>query len=117
MKYRLLYLLFFGFGLPLLFAQSTFAQVAQITGIKYRLTEKGLQIILVTSTPHSLLSFPRIQAKTRIFNIPKVQLSLPCGKFFRRENPVQGIQIKKVLAKFPQWGIACVDGVLVDWNE
>jgi hypothetical protein len=24
------------------------------------------------------------------------------------------IVIKKLLAKFPQWGIACADGVLVD---
>ncbi|MEH1844384.1 MAG: TonB family protein [Nostoc sp.] len=92
MKYRLLYLLFFGSSLPLLFAQPTFAQVTQITGIKYRLTEKGLEIILVTPAPQNLLSFPTRQAKTRIFNIPKAQLSLPCGKFFRRENPVQGVQ-------------------------
>ncbi|WP_193200263.1 hypothetical protein [Nostoc sp. MG11] len=27
------------------------------------------------------------------------------------------IVIRKLLAKFPQWGIACVDGVLVHWEE
>jgi hypothetical protein len=27
------------------------------------------------------------------------------------------IVIKKLLVKFPQWGIACVDGVQVLWNE
>ncbi|MBW4457657.1 MAG: hypothetical protein KME55_36245 [Nostoc indistinguendum CM1-VF10] len=27
------------------------------------------------------------------------------------------IVIKKLLAKFPQWGVAVVDGVLVKWNE
>ena len=25
--------------------------------------------------------------------------------------------VKKLVAKFPQWGIGCVDGVLVDWQE
>ncbi|MHC5745812.1 MAG: hypothetical protein ACYTXT_28720 [Nostoc sp.] len=30
--------------------------------------------------------------------------------------PRKQIVIQKLLAKFPQWGIACVDGVLVDWD-
>ncbi|NEU82764.1 hypothetical protein [Nostoc sp. UIC 10630] len=30
--------------------------------------------------------------------------------------PRKQIVIKKLLAKYPQWGIACVDGVLVDWE-
>ncbi|MBD6620532.1 hypothetical protein FNW02_33340 [Komarekiella sp. 'clone 1'] len=33
------------------------------------------------------------------------------------DDPALQIVIKKLLAKFPQWGIACVDGVLVDWEE
>ncbi|MBW4430180.1 MAG: hypothetical protein KME50_39110 [Nostoc desertorum CM1-VF14] len=32
------------------------------------------------------------------------------------DNPALQIVIKKLLAKFPQWGIAIVDGVLVDWE-
>ncbi|MBD2246536.1 hypothetical protein [Nostoc sp. FACHB-888] len=32
------------------------------------------------------------------------------------DDPALQIVIKKLLVKFPQWGIACVDGVLVDWN-
>ncbi|MHC5860978.1 hypothetical protein [Nostoc sp.] len=31
-------------------------------------------------------------------------------------DPALQIVIKKLLAKFPQWGVAIVDGVLVDWN-
>jgi hypothetical protein len=31
------------------------------------------------------------------------------------DDPALQIVIKKLLAKFPQWGIACVDGVLADW--
>ncbi|AUB41756.1 hypothetical protein COO91_07823 [Nostoc flagelliforme CCNUN1] len=27
------------------------------------------------------------------------------------------IVVKKLLMKFPQWGIACLEGVLIDWNE
>ncbi|WP_260446351.1 MULTISPECIES: hypothetical protein [unclassified Nostoc] len=33
------------------------------------------------------------------------------------DDPALVIVIKKLLAKFPQWGIAIVDGVLVDWNR
>ncbi|WP_225226169.1 hypothetical protein [Komarekiella delphini-convector] len=33
------------------------------------------------------------------------------------DDPALQIVIKKLLAKFPQWGVAIVDGVLVDWNE
>ncbi|MEH1850159.1 MAG: hypothetical protein V7L11_00350 [Nostoc sp.] len=33
------------------------------------------------------------------------------------DDPALQIVIKKLLVKFPQWGIACVDGVLVKWNE
>nr|WP_242055833.1 hypothetical protein [Nostoc flagelliforme] len=33
------------------------------------------------------------------------------------DDPALQIVIKKLLAKFPQWGIACVDGVLADCNE
>ncbi|NDJ26019.1 hypothetical protein GS682_31460 [Nostoc sp. B(2019)] len=32
------------------------------------------------------------------------------------DDPALQIVIKKLLAKFGQWGIACVDGVLVDWD-
>ncbi|WP_226889849.1 hypothetical protein [Nostoc sp. MG11] len=32
------------------------------------------------------------------------------------DDPALVIMIKKLLAKYPQWGVAVVDGVLVDWN-
>ncbi|MBD2512145.1 hypothetical protein H6G91_33825 [Nostoc muscorum FACHB-395] len=34
-----------------------------------------------------------------------------------QNNLALQIVIKKLLAKFPQWGIAIVDGVLVKWND
>ena len=33
------------------------------------------------------------------------------------DDPVLQIVIKKLLAKFPQWGLVAVDRVLVKWNE
>ncbi|MEA5628159.1 hypothetical protein [Nostoc sp. UHCC 0251] len=33
------------------------------------------------------------------------------------DDPALQIVIKKLLAKCPQWGIAIVDGVLVDWER
>ncbi|MFS0519335.1 hypothetical protein ACEYW6_32210 [Nostoc sp. UIC 10607] len=33
------------------------------------------------------------------------------------DDPALQIVIKKLLAKFPQWGIAIVDGVLIEWND
>ncbi|MEH1977695.1 MAG: hypothetical protein V7L27_00010 [Nostoc sp.] len=33
------------------------------------------------------------------------------------DDPALQIVIKKLLAKFPEWGVAVVDGVLVDWEE
>ncbi len=33
------------------------------------------------------------------------------------DDPALQIVIKKLLAKFSQWRIACVDGVLVDWER
>ncbi|MHC5747808.1 MAG: hypothetical protein ACYTXT_39325, partial [Nostoc sp.] len=33
------------------------------------------------------------------------------------DDPALQIVIKKLLAKFPQWGVAIVDGVLVDWER
>lgn len=32
------------------------------------------------------------------------------------DDPALQIVIKKLLVKFPQWGIVIVDGVLVKWN-
>ncbi|WP_254625872.1 hypothetical protein [Nostoc sp. TCL240-02] len=33
------------------------------------------------------------------------------------DDPALQIVIKKLLAKYPQWGIAVVDGALVDWER
>ncbi|MDZ8084369.1 MAG: hypothetical protein RMY16_02065 [Nostoc sp. DedQUE12b] len=33
------------------------------------------------------------------------------------DDPALQIVIKKLLAKFPQWGLVAVEGVLVKWEE
>ncbi|MBD2534329.1 hypothetical protein H6G97_34355 [Nostoc flagelliforme FACHB-838] len=33
------------------------------------------------------------------------------------DDPTVQIMIKKLLVKFPQWSIVCVDGALMKWNE
>ncbi|MCC5669324.1 hypothetical protein LC653_37185 [Nostoc sp. CHAB 5784] len=33
------------------------------------------------------------------------------------DDPALRIVIKKLLVKFPQWGVAIVDGVLMKWDE
>ncbi|WP_392530125.1 hypothetical protein [Nostoc sp. C117] len=33
------------------------------------------------------------------------------------DDPALQIVIKKLLVKFPQWGVGCVDGMLIEWNE
>lgn len=33
------------------------------------------------------------------------------------DDPLSQMPIKKLLAKFPQWSIACIDGKLLDWGE
>ncbi|MEH1780227.1 MAG: hypothetical protein V7L26_14115 [Nostoc sp.] len=33
------------------------------------------------------------------------------------DDPALRIIIKQMIAKYPVWGIVCVDGVLVDWNK
>ncbi|MEA5627384.1 hypothetical protein [Nostoc sp. UHCC 0251] len=43
---------------------------------------------------------------------PGFEFLLSCWQ----DDPALQIVIKKLVAKFPQWGIACVDGVLVDWE-
>ncbi|WP_298908146.1 hypothetical protein [uncultured Nostoc sp.] len=44
----------------------------------------------------------------------------PSFEFFMEcwaDDPALRIVIKKLLAKFGQWGIAIVDGMLVEWND
>ncbi|MBN3910227.1 MAG: hypothetical protein HWQ35_27900 [Nostoc sp. NMS1] len=65
-----------------------------------------------------------IRSKTRLLRMEKLKMASLVGEnpgfdFLQQcwnDDPALQIVIKKVLVKFPQWGIAIVDGVLVDCN-
>ncbi|MBG1260459.1 hypothetical protein F8S20_15665 [Nostoc sp. BAE] len=66
-----------------------------------------------------------MRSKARLLRIEKLKMASQVGQnpgfdFLQEcchDDPTLQIVIKKLLAKFPQWGIACVDRVLVECNE
>ncbi|WP_166507380.1 hypothetical protein [Nostoc sp. 106C] len=44
---------------------------------------------------------------------PSVEFLLECWA----DDPALRIVIKKLVIKFPQWGLVAADGVLVKWDE
>ncbi len=65
------------------------------------------------------------RSKARLLRMEKLKMASQVGEnpgfdFLQQcwnDDPALQIVIKKLLAKFPQWGIAIVDGVLMKWNE
>jgi len=63
-----------------------------------------------------------MRSKARLLRMDKLKMASLVGEnpgfdFLQQcchDDPALQIVIKKVLAKFPQWGIPCVEGVLVD---
>lgn len=66
-----------------------------------------------------------IRSKARLLRMEKLKMASLVGEnpgfdFLQQccdDDPALQIVIKKLLAKFPQWGIAIVDGVLMKLNE
>ncbi|MBC1280477.1 hypothetical protein GNF10_32195 [Nostoc sp. UCD121] len=66
-----------------------------------------------------------IRSKVRLLRMEKLKMASLVGEnpgfdFLQEcwnDDPALQIVIKKLLAKFPQWGIACVDGVLMKWER
>ncbi|MBN3923117.1 hypothetical protein [Nostoc sp. NMS4] len=66
-----------------------------------------------------------IRSKARLLRMEKLKMVSLVGEnpgfdFLQQcchDDPALQIVIKKLLVKFPQWGIAIVNGVLVKWNE
>ncbi len=64
-----------------------------------------------------------IRSKARLLRMEKLKMASLVGEnpgfdFFQQcwnDDPALQIVIKKLLVKFPQWGI--VDGVFVDWDK
>ncbi|WP_152592222.1 hypothetical protein [Nostoc sphaeroides] len=65
-----------------------------------------------------------VRSKARLLRMEKLKMASLVGEnpgfdFLQecwRDDPALQIVIKKLLGKFPQWGITIVDGVLVDWE-
>ncbi|ACC85071.1 hypothetical protein [Nostoc punctiforme] len=63
-----------------------------------------------------------MRSKTRLLRMEKLKMASLVGEnpgfdFLQKcwnDDPTLQIVIKKLLAKFPQWGIACVDGIICD---
>ncbi|WP_318780339.1 hypothetical protein [Atlanticothrix silvestris] len=60
---------------------------------------------------------PKRMQKLKLTEVLKENPGFEFLAEYWNDDPALQIVIKKLLAKFPQWGIACVDGVLVDWEE
>ncbi|MEJ6485254.1 hypothetical protein N0Y54_28745 [Nostoc punctiforme UO1] len=66
-----------------------------------------------------------MRSKARLLRMEKLKMAFLVGEnpgfdFLQQcwnDDPALQIVIKKLLAKFPQWGIAIVDGVLMEWEE
>ncbi|MEH1789023.1 MAG: hypothetical protein V7L23_26445 [Nostoc sp.] len=66
-----------------------------------------------------------IRSKARLLRMEKLKMASLVGEnpgfdFLQQcwnDDPALQIVIKKLLVKFPQWGIACVDGVLGKWDK
>ncbi|MEH2029825.1 MAG: hypothetical protein V7K67_09135 [Nostoc sp.] len=66
------------------------------------------------------------RSKVRPLRMEKLKMALMVGgekldfDFLQEcwnDDPALRIIIKQMIAKYPEWGIVCVDGVLVDWNK
>lgn len=66
----------------------TSTQVVKITGVKFKSTDKGFEIILETSQGEKLQVVPKTEGNVYTIEIPSAQLS---GDTFREEKPIAGI--------------------------
>ncbi|MBD2513171.1 hypothetical protein H6G91_39465 [Nostoc muscorum FACHB-395] len=66
-----------------------------------------------------------VRSKARLLRMEKLKMGSLVGEnpgfdFLQEcwnDDPALRIVIKKLLVKFPQWGVAIVDGVLLKWND
>jgi len=72
-------------------AQPVQADVIKVTAIELDPTATGIEIVLKTTDNTPLQVFISSYGKTFVANIVNTQLQLPESKFFRQENPTNGI--------------------------
>ncbi len=97
----------------------------QVSGVEVKADHKG-ESLTVSATNSEKWSHEAIvgRSNARLERIQKLKVAAnslqnPGFEYLLEcwDDPALQIVIKKLLVKYPQWGIACVDGVLVDWDE
>ncbi|WP_190902128.1 hypothetical protein [Nostoc foliaceum] len=103
---------------------SKFEKQWNISVINYQV-QKSSEALFTTVRGASRREDIAIRSKARLLRMEKLKMASLVGEnpgfdFLQQcwnDDPALQIVIKKLLAKFPQWGIACVDGVLIDWED
>ena len=71
---------------------TTPTEVISVTGVKVNSTDKGLEVILETSSKSDRLQVtPKTEDNSYVADIPNAQLRLTSGNTFRQSKPVPGI--------------------------
>jgi len=77
-------------AVSVLVAQPAWAQVAQVTSVQLKPTDKGLEVILQTTGTFAEV-LTSSSGQSLITDIPNAQLRLPGSREFRQDNPTQDI--------------------------
>ncbi|AFY58513.1 outer membrane receptor protein [Rivularia sp. PCC 7116] len=80
-------------------ANNNATQLIKVTGVRLNQTDKGVEIILETTSAQSLQVVNRSQGNDFIAEIPNAQLSVSQGNAFTKLKPIQGISQIEVINK------------------
>ncbi len=70
--------------------------VVSVTDVKLNITDKGIELILVTPNSEQLSVSPKTEGNSYIVNIPNAQLQLASGESFQQSKPAAGIALVTV---------------------
>lgn len=80
-----------GAAVVLIAAQPVLAQSAKVTSVKLSKTNRGLNLVLETSSGKRPQVFTSRRGNTFVADIINTQLQLPQGNAFRQDNPAPGV--------------------------
>ncbi|MEH1865354.1 MAG: hypothetical protein V7K69_10115 [Nostoc sp.] len=103
---------------------SKFEKQWNISVVNYQV-QKSSEALFTAVRGASLREDIAMRSQARLLRMEKLKMASLVGEnpgfdFLQQcwnDDPALQIVIKKLLAKFPQWDIAIVDGVLVEWEE
>ncbi|QLE53842.1 hypothetical protein FD724_39080 (plasmid) [Nostoc sp. C057] len=103
---------------------SKFEKLWNISVVNYQV-QKSSEALFTPVRGASRREDIAMRSQARLLRMEKLKMASLVGEnpgfhFLQQcchDDPALQIVIKKLLAKFPQWGIAFVDGELVKWNE